>query len=294
MIHFAAKRALALVGVSMTGCSLISGLDGLEKVQCAEACDGGSGAIGEDGTTDSGTGGGSARGDSSAADADADASVDSSAPQTGPGGSGDSGPYDGGTPVGPSDTGVRDTGRPDTGANRDAGVVCASSVARIFATRDSYSANLGGLVGADQKCTAAAAAAGLGGNWTAWLSDSTTLATSRIYQAPLGYKLVNGTAVATSYAALISGNPLQHAIDVTEYGATITQGIGNVWTGTCLPQQCQGVTYCSSALGDWTSVSSMPTNVINGFVSQTSSQWTFHGMAGCNTPLRLYCFEKCQ
>src|SRR5262245_37601453 len=44
---------------------------------------------------------------------------------------------------------------------------------RVFITNESYSGSLGGLEGANQKCTNQAAVAGYGGTWRAWLSSDT-------------------------------------------------------------------------------------------------------------------------
>jgi len=51
---------------------------------------------------------------------------------------------------------------------------------RVFVTSSSWNGNLGGLSGAGAKCQQAADAAGLGGTWVAWLSDSTYDAKDRI------------------------------------------------------------------------------------------------------------------
>ena len=55
----------------------------------------------------------------------------------------------------------------------------SSAGKRIFITTTSYSANLGGIAGADNKCALAAMAGNLGGAWKAWISDGATNAIDR-------------------------------------------------------------------------------------------------------------------
>lgn len=74
---------------------------------------------------------------------------------------------------------------PDAGALPDAEAGASGGGARVFVTATSYAAkSLGGgasrVAGADGFCANAAAAAGLGGNWVAWLSTSTVNAIDRV------------------------------------------------------------------------------------------------------------------
>ncbi|MFL5321038.1 MAG: hypothetical protein ACJ790_15370, partial [Myxococcaceae bacterium] len=55
-----------------------------------------------------------------------------------------------------------------------------SGLKRVFVTSVQYPATFGGLAKADEACMLAVSAAGLGGNWKAWLSDSNTDAIDRI------------------------------------------------------------------------------------------------------------------
>jgi hypothetical protein len=198
----------------------------------------------------------------------------------------------GGADVGiPVDTGSPDTGTPDAGG----GSVCAAGGARVFVTNAGYTGNLGGLAGADQLCTSAAVAAGLGGTWNAWLSDSNNSALNRIYKVNggAGYVLVNGAMVAANYASLISSTmPLLHAIDTTETG-TVATGNVEVWTGTDLT----GISppgFCATGSMDWTSASSSAGTPFVGLTNQTNASWSDIYQQFCDrTTERLYCFERC-
>jgi hypothetical protein len=53
---------------------------------------------------------------------------------------------------------------------------------RVFVTDETFRGDLGGIEGADAKCTTAAAGASIGGTWKAWISDSSHDAVDRIAQ----------------------------------------------------------------------------------------------------------------
>jgi hypothetical protein len=169
---------------------------------------------------------------------------------------------------------------------------------RVFVTSQLFSTNLGGLAGADQKCRGAAAAAGLGDSWVAWLSDSTTDALDRLASSGPWNRL-DGARVADDVADLTNG-ALHNPIDVDESGAvgiaapvitnTRTDGTRNPGTGA---------TYCN----DWTGVSGFGQGAFNnGNTSSTAGDWT---EASTSTSpnfdcyfnfgaasFRLYCFEQ--
>jgi hypothetical protein len=193
---------------------------------------------------------------------------------------------------GATDTGtIIDTGAPDTGG----GSVCAAGGARVFVTSAGFTGNLGGLTGADQLCTNAAVAAGLGGTWNSWLSDSKTSALNRIYKVNggAGYVLVSGVMIAADYIDLISGStPLLHAIDTTETGTVVANNF-EVWTGTDL----SGITppgFCAMGSMDWTSASRTAGPPFVGLANQTDASWSNVQQQFCDRSTeRLYCFERC-
>jgi hypothetical protein len=156
-----------------------------------------------------------------------------------------------------------------------------------------YSGDLGGVSGADRACQTSADAQTLGGRWYAWLSDSSTLATAHIYAASKGYVLLDGSLVAGSPQALVSGG-LAHAIDVSELGTQVTDGQTEVWTGIDVTGGMSGG-FCTDNTGaDWSSSgSSAPTPVV-GHLDATDATWTAAYLQVCNrTNVRLYCFEQC-
>ena len=98
----------------------------------------------------------------------------------------------------------------------------------IFVTRDRYDAGLGGLAGADARCSAIAADLGFPGRWAAILSDSTASAASRL--AVLGPLLnAKGELVAQNEVELWRAT-LAHAVRYDQTGSAVV--VGDVWTGT--------------------------------------------------------------
>lgn len=149
---------------------------------------------------------------------------------------------------------------------------------RVFVTSASFAGDLGGPAGGDAKCASAAAAAGLGGAFRAWLSDATTDALDRITH-PGPWFLVDTTSrVFNSKADLVS-QPMVPII-VTETGASLSFGVA-VWTGT----ENDGTT-STATCGNWASTSG------TGRIGQVSTNaWTSAAFNNCTTPNRLYCFE---
>jgi hypothetical protein len=157
----------------------------------------------------------------------------------------------------------------------------AAQSVQVFVTSARFKADLGGLTGADDACTSAAAAAGLSGSWTAWLSDSTTDARDRILESE--YQLLDGTVVANDLADLTDG-ALLAPINLDESGTPVSEN-PFLWTGT----QPDG-TGTNDTCSDWTdnTNSSIATQGDN---TSAISTWTQLGStAPCDFQRRLYCF----
>ena len=128
------------------------------------------------------------------------------------------------------------------------------------------------------------------------LSDSNPAAPNHIYASAGGYVLLDGTVVASSYNALLSGS-LEHAIDLTELGAPISDSFTEVWTGTDVTGALEGSGngYCGDGYGDdWSSNDSSAPTPIVGHSDATDATWTAAYLQFCDrTDVRLYCFEVC-
>ncbi|AKU95532.1 Tryptophan synthase alpha chain [Labilithrix luteola] len=150
----------------------------------------------------------------------------------------------------------------------------------VFLSSASYNGNLGGLAGADAKCQALASAASLPGTYKAFLSDSTTTASSRLSRPGGAYKLVNGTVVAKDAAAFFSSTHAS-AIVVDENGGTSG---GEVWTGS----GSNGIG--SGGCSNWTSTSG---TAQIGASWQSTSQWASLYQQFCDrTNVHLYCIQQ--
>lgn len=157
-------------------------------------------------------------------------------------------------------------------------------VKRVFVTSSTFDGNLVGCSGANTKCQIHADRVALGGTWTAWCQDDTTLAKDKITVTEGGYKRVDGVIIADSFANLISGN-LQNSISADENGQYVAS---SVWTGT---QPNPG--YYSVTCLNWTAYQ----NLSYAWGSQGCSysnniQWTDCGWASCNNHAHIYCFEN--
>ena len=163
----------------------------------------------------------------------------------------------------------------------------------VFVTRAPFQGGLGGLAGGDEACNNAATAAGLSGNWIAWLSDETIDARNRIPDGE--YRLVDGTTIVANDLADLTDGMLTAPIDQDEHGNPWSP---NVWTGT----QPDGTLYLNivgfgDTCLDWT-ISTNSRNAVVGNSSSTDGNWTAFGnqeplipqLSGCVSFLSLYCF----
>jgi cysteine-rich repeat protein len=172
---------------------------------------------------------------------------------------------------------------------------CQKTARIVFVSSELYTGNLGGLAGADAKCTALAQAAGLDGKFYAWLSAGATGPTTRFEQSTLPYVLPTGEQVASDWDDLVSGGPLSHAIDVTETGGpapvpaqSCAPGKPTVWTNTLQ----SGAVWNASGCTAWTGIGDVARL---GHAKATNLAWTkfCEGQAGtCGWKAALYCFEQ--
>ena len=164
----------------------------------------------------------------------------------------------------------------------------------VFVTSNKYTANLGGLVGADATCNALAAGAGLPGEYKAWLAtdddsdpESTFVRSSRPYVRP------DGVVVAANWDDLVDGT-LSAPINVDETEVAHVNGDG-VWTNVLPTGAAKGNTdedHCVS----WSDASFAHTANL-GLWTATDSFWTdwsdpnVHLFCG-EQSARFYCFEQ--
>ena len=165
----------------------------------------------------------------------------------------------------------------------------------VFVTSAAYAGgNLGGVLGADAICTQHATDAGLGGTWTAWLSNSTINAKDRLVAAgALGpYRNTIGKIVALDLNDLTDG-----MLDISSGGFRYdengqeTNTRRYVWTST----ESDGTAFPGGSCGtDWNDVNALG---LVGDREQDDSGWTRvtfppdGRLQSCSDELSIYCFK---
>lgn len=173
------------------------------------------------------------------------------------------------------------------GSVSDGWVVRTVGPKRVFVTSQTYSGNLGGLAGADNKCQTLADAAIPGLTFKAWLSDSTTSADSRLTHSGLNYAMVNGTVIANGWADLTDGT-IDTVLNRDENGTV--RSIAPAWTNTASSAAIWSADPAMTC-NDWTDASSgMLGNI--GITQFSDLNWTQYSNNLCSSPIRLYCIEQ--
>lgn len=171
---------------------------------------------------------------------------------------------------------------PDAGPDADAGADTGMTEWRIFRTETVQNANLGGIAGADAICAAQALAAGLEGEFKAWLSTIASPVADRVTQGSGPYILVDGTRVADDWDDLVDGSILA-PINLDANGVLRS---GEVWTGTL----ATGASYAISDCETFTNGSGGM--ALCGATNSTTATWTENITPACSTHLGLYCIEQ--
>ena len=158
----------------------------------------------------------------------------------------------------------------------------------IFVTSTTYTGDLEGLAGADAKCNARAAAGGLPGTYTAWLSDAATSAADRMTHNDGPYVRPDGVRIADSWTDLTDGSDIASTISITEGPPRATY---NVRTAT--DRYGERNAYLGGYCGDWTIGVTIEYGHVFGDSGATNSRWTFGGYGGaCSSLMSLYCVQQ--
>jgi hypothetical protein len=172
----------------------------------------------------------------------------------------------------------------------------------VFITSETYTGNLGGVLGADAKCQTLAGQAGLPGLYLAWISDynANNEPAARFNKYFLRrYVLADGvTVVADDWDDLTDGY-LHYPINMDENRFFVSdhRTFTNVnWDGTVRnfsvePSDCQGWT----SEEDWLSVeyrASGGSAVYGPDVGLGKGWWSNYWSGSCSNSLRLYCVQQ--
>lgn len=158
---------------------------------------------------------------------------------------------------------------------------------RLFVTSTKYSGNLGGLSGGDNICQSKANKAKLGGAWKAWLSDSSTSASSRLNHSDVAYLRLDNKIVANNWADLTDGE-LQNGINIDESGKVI---VTNMYTGAWTGTNSLGNIQTPNCV-DWTSRSTRLQGVRGGVGATYFWSAGAYPTQECSNGFYLYCIEQ--
>lgn len=162
-----------------------------------------------------------------------------------------------------------------------------------FVTATTYPGNISsgssrsGAPAGDELCTLHAEAAGLGGEWVAWLGDWNSDPRERLTGAGPWYLTDGETLIAPNRAALLAHGPIR-PVDRDELGRRVPESTVLVWTGS--NRHGTGTTQSCASWSNRHQYSG-----IYGDVSLRSGgdgDWTELDLAECSSELRVFCLEQ--
>ena len=136
----------------------------------------------------------------------------------------------------------------------------------------------------DQFCQLAAQAAGLGGSWRAWISDTALVASTHVQEVGPWYLVDQCTLVTPDIATLVAQGPAV-GLDTAEDGERFERT--SYWTGTDA-QGLATVFHC----GDWARGAPSRFGVIGRSNLTGPGEWTEAERVACNQSHRVLCFEQ--
>ena len=185
----------------------------------------------------------------------------------------------------------------------------ATSPANVaFVTSTTYTANLGGIAGADAKCQARANAAGLPGTFKAWISDSTTDAYCHIHNltgtkaSKCGLSVLpvaagpwvrtDGLPFAPAIGELTATSHVVYTpLNYDEFGHLFPTSTSYNFTNTDWNGVFSGGGGIFTACADWTDGASAASLANGGWVYGTTGLWGSGFGVACNANLPLICMQ---
>jgi hypothetical protein len=160
----------------------------------------------------------------------------------------------------------------------------ASKYNYAFITSSKYTANLGGLAGANTQCNLLAGAAGLPGSFTAWLGSDTVTAKERITKTG-GFIRTDGSIWIDTFAQLFPESSIRTPLWLDENKAKVANDPAVAWTGATISGMLQPGLTCSN----WT-LSSLNVSARVGQAQSQGPFWTQSpDVAVCGSQAHLYC-----
>lgn len=184
----------------------------------------------------------------------------------------------------------------------DIEIACADELRYAFVSSQSYTGNLGGLTGADDKCQALADASSLpeiqNKSWKAWLSTLESSASSRLEHSTFPYITTQNLLIAKDWDDLIDGE-LSQAINTDQNGNQVGTVYLNypVWTNTNQIGNIVGHENWSSCDNFTNDDFVEDEDQFNwhapvGRIYGSSYQWTHMTYRDCWTFQHLYCIQQ--
>lgn len=179
---------------------------------------------------------------------------------------------------------------------------CNFQARLVFITSETYTGELGGLAGADDRCQSLAEAAGLENpqNFRAWLSDGIASPHTRFQGIDITdepYILLSGRVVADNFADLTQNGP-RTGISITETGEAVfeqlvrtnTSAFGDLYS---FNDHCAGWTSASAMHKARVGYNALAVEFGPAFQQWKQQRlWTSFTDASCSySDYRLYCFE---
>lgn len=187
-------------------------------------------------------------------------------------------------------TGGTGGGTGGTAGGETGGAGGAGAGLRVFVTAEVYRGGLQGVVGADEKCVAAASVgAQTHGTsaWRAWLSGADGNLLPDRFARDGRWARLDGAVAFESRFRLFDGTGPTHPIAIDQHGSDLGSGGGaaEVWTGTTASGQRH-----QDRCDEWTHNGSDHRGRQGSFRS-TDEAWTADVSNWCWHQARLYCFE---
>jgi hypothetical protein len=185
----------------------------------------------------------------------------------------------------------------------------------VFITSTTHYGNLPGIGAADFFRNVRASAAGLTGNFKAWISDSPATAPNVTFTRPtVDYVLPDMTVVAHGWTGLTTTD-LLHPINLDENGVSVNQSPIEIEVSTYTATDRTGahVTFSSTEgpvpadCDDWLDANPKGALAGTGDANKIDGRWSFQGFGfdvgpgigiggsielSCGAERHLYCFEQ--